>query len=354
MNPPNQDAHLYVQSHVMHNARQLQYIRSCFAAIAGSAAGILGLTNLSGFLFYALSWTILSTLLIARTSRLNKYFIQGYKDILFDGALGGLLSYILFHTLLYENKRCTDPNLYSLKNLPNYHQLENNMIYLPPLLNEKQATVDTKDSSIRDQDKSVMINKLIEAAADIIDSIHSKRNTRAMSTSSFISEILKRSRATYSMLQLALFYMFRIKKSNPFVNCSRRIFLAALMVASKYLNDKNYKNKAWAKITCLSVTEINTTEMEFLKLIEYQLYVSKPLYDKWVSLLQEHIKKKNTVRPVVNHSPPIIQLPSPTNTFDIPSPVSDVVNTPPLVYGSKRSRSPSLVYENAAKHLRKL
>ncbi|KAI8094380.1 cyclin-domain-containing protein, partial [Thamnidium elegans] len=143
-------------------------------------------------------------------------------------------------------------------------------------------------------DKSVMINKLIEAAADIIDSIHSKRNTRAMSTSSFISEILKRSRATYSMLQLALFYMFRIKKSNPFVNCSRRIFLAALMVASKYLNDKNYKNKAWAKITCLSVTEINTTEMEFLKLIEYQLYVSKPLYDKWVSLLQEHIKKKNT------------------------------------------------------------
>ncbi|GAA5813225.1 hypothetical protein MFLAVUS_006699 [Mucor flavus] len=101
MNPPNQDAHLYVQSHVMHNARQLQYIRSCFAAIAGSAAGILGLTNLSGFLFYALSWTILSTLLIARTSRLNKYFIQGYKDILFDGVLGGLLSYILFHTLLY-------------------------------------------------------------------------------------------------------------------------------------------------------------------------------------------------------------------------------------------------------------
>ncbi|GAA5813224.1 hypothetical protein MFLAVUS_006698 [Mucor flavus] len=248
-----------------------------------------------------------------------------------------------------ENKRCTDPNLYSLKNLPNYHQLENNMIYLAPLLNEKQAT---KDPSICSQDKSEMIDKLIEAAADIIDSIHSKHNTKAMSTSSFIREILKRSRATYSMLQLALFYMYRIKKSNPFVNCSRRIFLAALMVASKYLNDKNYKNKAWAKITCLSVTEINTTEMVFLKLIEYQLYVSKPLYDKWVSLLQDHIKKKQTVRPVVNRPPSPVQLPSPAHTFDIPSPVSDAFRTPPLVYRSKRSRSPSLVYEDAAKHLR--
>ncbi|KAI9365767.1 Rab5-interacting protein-domain-containing protein [Pilaira anomala] len=101
MNPPNQDAHLYVPSHIMHNTRQLQYIRSCFAAIAGSAAGILGLTNLSGFLFYALSWTILSLLLIARTSNMKKYFIQGYKEVVFDGALSGLLSFILFHTLLY-------------------------------------------------------------------------------------------------------------------------------------------------------------------------------------------------------------------------------------------------------------
>lgn len=101
MNQPNQDAHLYVQSHVMHNGRQLQFIRSCFAAIAGSAAGILGLTNLSGFLFYAISWIILSALLIVRTSGTKKYFINDHKDIVLDGALGGLLSYTLFHTLLY-------------------------------------------------------------------------------------------------------------------------------------------------------------------------------------------------------------------------------------------------------------
>ncbi|KAI9365768.1 cyclin-domain-containing protein [Pilaira anomala] len=229
-----------------------------------------------------------------------------------------------------DNKRCTDPNLYSLKNLPNHHAMEKNTTYLAPLLmNEKQPT----------EEKTLMIDRLIEAAADIIDSIRSKRNTVAMTTIQFIREILKRSRATYSMLQLALFYMFRLKKTNPFVNCSRRIFLAALMTASKYLNDKNYKNKAWAKITCLSVAEINTTEIVFLKLIDYQLFVSKPLYEKWVSLLHEHIRKKHS-NPIKKLHSPNIQLPSPNSiTSDFPSPVLSDIS---LIHPLKRSRSPSL------------
>ncbi|KAI8087852.1 uncharacterized protein B0P05DRAFT_530386 [Gilbertella persicaria] len=100
MNPPP-DAHKYIQTHVAHNQRQLQFIRSCFAAIAGSVAGILGLQNLSGFLFYAVSWIILSILLVVKTAGNKGYFIHGYRDVVLDGALGGLLSYILFHTLLY-------------------------------------------------------------------------------------------------------------------------------------------------------------------------------------------------------------------------------------------------------------
>lgn len=103
VNPPNQDAHRFYQPHVAHNMKQLQFIRSCFAAIAGSAAGILGLTNWSGFLFYALSWTILATMLILikSHSQPSKYFMNGWRELVVDGALGGLLSYILFHTFLY-------------------------------------------------------------------------------------------------------------------------------------------------------------------------------------------------------------------------------------------------------------
>lgn len=96
-----QDAHKYITANVVHNGKQLQYIRSCFSAIAGSAAGILGLTNWSGFIFYGVFWVILSSLLLMRTSGGKKYFVNGYKDIVVNGSLGGLLSFTLFHTLFY-------------------------------------------------------------------------------------------------------------------------------------------------------------------------------------------------------------------------------------------------------------
>lgn len=160
--------------------------------------------------------------------------------------------------------------------------------------------------------RSVMIDKLIDTAADIIDSIwcHIKttgsNQPKVMSTSAFVKEILKRSRATFSMLQLALFYLFRIKTSiydylrqdkentyKGFVCCGRRMFLAALMIASKYLNDRNYRNMTWGKIACLPVQEINKTEHIFLHLMKFELFVSKSLYDKWVCLLHHHIQKRD-------------------------------------------------------------
>ncbi|KAI8145558.1 hypothetical protein BJV82DRAFT_479831, partial [Fennellomyces sp. T-0311] len=86
-----------------HNNKQLQFIRSCFAAIAGSAAGILGLTNWSGFLFYALSWSTLAVLLVVFKCRHQPgtYFIHGVRELVVDGAVNGMLSYILFHTFLF-------------------------------------------------------------------------------------------------------------------------------------------------------------------------------------------------------------------------------------------------------------
>lgn len=103
VNPPNQDAHKFFQPHIAHNVKQLQFIRSCFAAIAGSAAGILGLTNWNGFLFYAVSWSVLASMLVLIKCHHKPaaYFIHGWRELIVDGALNGLLSYILFHTLLY-------------------------------------------------------------------------------------------------------------------------------------------------------------------------------------------------------------------------------------------------------------
>ncbi len=80
--------------------------------------------------------------------------------------------------------------------------------------------------------------------------------------------------------------------------CGRRMFLASLMVASKYLHDKNYHNKAWAKITGLDIKEINAAEMAFLNLIDYRLYVSKPTFDKWYTQIHGHIQKSYKSTPL--------------------------------------------------------
>lgn len=260
-----------------------------------------------------------------------------------------------------------------------YHPFTSTVFYLPPIAAVKNQQLIEKNQQFSDtscQERSIMIDKLIDACADIIDSIWSQppqRSAIVMSTSQFIREILKRSRATYSMLQLALFYIFRVKKlivdciqrkQLSLVCCGRRMFLAALMIASKYLNDKNYKNKTWAKIASLNVAEINAAEMVFLRLIDYQLYVSKPLYDKWVFLLHDHIQKRRWITAIINSNhphpgyeeyPPRFDCPSTSSSSSTcsnsstgssspnttQSPYNDM-NTPPLIYHhgiKKRSRS---------------
>ncbi|KAG0056398.1 hypothetical protein BGZ83_005113 [Gryganskiella cystojenkinii] len=77
-----------------------------------------------------------------------------------------------------------------------------------------------------------------------------------------------------------------LAKSEP-VGCGRRMFLAALILASKFQQDRTYSNKAWSKISGLPVSEINLNEITFLGLIDYRLFVSQAVFQKWVVILTE-------------------------------------------------------------------
>ncbi|KAI8990817.1 hypothetical protein BDF20DRAFT_841022 [Mycotypha africana] len=183
----------------------------------------------------------------------------------------------------------------------------------------------------------LLVDNLIYASATIIDSMwfgHILRKSPSVSetgaattasTALFIREILSRSKASYSMLQLALFYILRIKgpitmyikhqqqqppanqqsNINNVVYCRKRMFIAALMAAAKFLNDKNFKNKTWATLANLDVKEINRAEIIFLKLMDYQLYVSQHMYDTWVRLLYDYLDGRGR-----HLQPPLQQRPS--------------------------------------------
>ena len=106
----------------------------------------------------------------------------------------------------------------------------------------------------------------------------------------FVREILRRSQTTYTTAQIAIAYLFQmIKQYNQQRSsfqyhgihcCGRRMFLASLMVASKFLHDKTYRNSAWASMAQLPVQEVNLAERVFLHMCQYRLYVSPEAYDQ--------------------------------------------------------------------------
>jgi hypothetical protein len=132
----------------------------------------------------------------------------------------------------------------------------------------------------------------------------------------FIHETLRRSKTSYSTLQVALYYIVLLKgklsdrdftKEQPrpdenqqstcrAMQCGRRMFLAALMLASKYLQDRNYSTRAWSKISGLRIPEINENETEYLKSIDYSLHMKKEEFENWSKIVLS-LSRLSKVRP---------------------------------------------------------
>ncbi|EXJ62857.1 hypothetical protein A1O7_03298 [Cladophialophora yegresii CBS 114405] len=120
----------------------------------------------------------------------------------------------------------------------------------------------------------------------------------------FIRETLRRSKTSFSTLQVALYYLILLKARMPqgqvasrcrgdtpertqcrAMQCGRRMFLSALMLASKYLQDRNYSARAWSKISGLRSNEINENEREYLATINYDLHVPKDTFENWSKIV---------------------------------------------------------------------
>lgn len=164
------------------------------------------------------------------------------------------------------------------------------------------------------QCKSFFVEALVNTAVYIIDAMwpfssseSASIDIKSLPLKTFIQETLRRSRTSYSTLQLTLYYLVLIKphvydhrdktkssdsktivdrRINP-LNCGRRTFLAALMLASKYSQDRNYSVAAWSKISGLSTSELRINETSFLDTVKWNLFVPYDVYERWGQLLFE-------------------------------------------------------------------
>ncbi|KAI8053836.1 hypothetical protein BDF22DRAFT_619508, partial [Syncephalis plumigaleata] len=55
--------------------------------------------------------------------------------------------------------------------------------------------------------------------------------------------------------------------------CGRRMFLASLVIATKYLQDRAYSNRAWSRVSGLSASEITRCERKLLNWLGWNLYI---------------------------------------------------------------------------------
>lgn len=171
-------------------------------------------------------------------------------------------------------------------------------------------------SLVRQCDRKVnFVDSLVDSASQIVETIWPLSVVAVRSDSpigckgvlplrTFIQETLRRSRTSFSTLQVALYYLIKIRphvpthdftmeqpRDNPCaraMQCGRRMFLAALILASKYLQDRNYSARAWSKISGLQTQEINQNEMTFLQAVDWKLHVPESIYHRWTDIVLKY------------------------------------------------------------------
>jgi len=167
------------------------------------------------------------------------------------------------------------------------------LICLTPIVRQCVRKVNFIDSFV---DISTQIVETIWPLSSIA-SRSKKDSERILPLPIFIQEVLRRSHTSHSILHVALYYLILIKPHIPetdltlerseevyslqTLQCGRRMFLSALILASKYLEDRIFSARAWSTITGLSTHEINQNEMAFLSAVEWKLHITDDALTRW-------------------------------------------------------------------------
>ncbi|KAK4043755.1 hypothetical protein C8A01DRAFT_32074 [Parachaetomium inaequale] len=204
---------------------------------------------------------------------------------------------------------------------PKSHLQSQTQVELPAELRQNPRRTCTSATSrtgrppslVRQSDRKLsFVENLVDTSTHIVEAIwptssvpprNDSGNNAVLPLRTFIQETLRRSRTSYSTLQVALYYLVLIKSHVPSydftseqpddsrtcqaIQCGRRMFLAALILASKYLQDRNYSARAWSKISGLDTLEINQNEMAFLLAVNWKLHVTEEVYKRWADCVSK-------------------------------------------------------------------
>ena len=91
----------FSQTAISNNQAVVEYCRTSMAALSGGAAGILGLSTLYGFAFYAVCVVVLWLMILWKAGSSWKKYFGSRQSLLTSGFFGQMFTYVLFWTFLY-------------------------------------------------------------------------------------------------------------------------------------------------------------------------------------------------------------------------------------------------------------
>ncbi|XP_057980304.1 cyclin-U2-1 [Malania oleifera] len=110
---------------------------------------------------------------------------------------------------------------------------------------------------------------------------------------SYLERIFRYTRAGPSVYVVAYVYIDRFCQLYPGFRINagnvHRLLITTIMVASKYVEDMNYRNSYFARVGGLTTEEMNRLEFEYLFLMGFKLHVNVSVFESYCCHLEREV-----------------------------------------------------------------
>ncbi|KAL0866168.1 hypothetical protein Bca101_045286 [Brassica carinata] len=110
---------------------------------------------------------------------------------------------------------------------------------------------------------------------------------------SYLERIFRYTKVGPSVYVVAYVYIDRFCQVNPGFRISltnvHRLLITTIMIASKYVEDLNYRNSYFAKVGGLETEDLNRLELEFLFLMGFKLHVNVRVFESYCCHLEREV-----------------------------------------------------------------